>query len=103
MSSDDEEVTLGLLIKTETTDNGQAQTATQTVVYTATEISEFQKKYTKLARHGNVWADPDNNEQGKDDSLSSSILESTEPQGRAEKSPKKLPAIPPTFSFDSGG
>lgn len=33
LSSDDEEVTLGPLIKTETTDNGQGQqTATQTVL-----------------------------------------------------------------------
>lgn len=36
LSSDDEEVTLGPLIKTETTDNGQGQqTATKTVLYTA--------------------------------------------------------------------
>lgn len=71
LSSDDEEVTLGPVIKTETTDSGQGQqTATKTVLYTATQISEFQKKYSRLAQNGNVWAGPDNSEKGKDASLS---------------------------------
>lgn len=43
--SDDEEATLGPLIKTETTDSGQGQqNATQTELYTAAEIPEFQQK-----------------------------------------------------------
>lgn len=104
LSSDDEEATLRPLIKTEATDNDQGQqTATQTVAYTATETSEFQKKYTRLAWYGNIWADADNTEQGKDDSLSSSIPESTEPQDRAEKSPKNYQPPLPFILFDSGG
>ncbi|KAJ7414946.1 Sorting nexin-18 [Pitangus sulphuratus] len=57
--SNDEEVTLQPLMKTETTDDGQGQqTATKTVLYTVTEISTFQEKYNRLSRESEteyVW------------------------------------------------